>query len=399
MRKTISVVLLLAGSIAAAAASEAGKEWIDPATGHRVVRLSQEPGSASLYFHQYAYTAGGRKILITTPQGLATVDLANGALDRLAGEGAKPIMAGRKSGQVYYDEGDTVYAVDPSSHLRQVIVKLPAHYVVHTVNADETLLAGTYEEGLAADPRDNKHIPLNERFAAHAPMGIFTVNRRTGEIKTILRGTDWFNHLQFSPVDPGLLLFCHEGPWHKVERIWLIRADGSHLTKVHERTMEMEVAGHEFWGADGKTVWYDLQTPRGEDFWLAGYRVDGGRRLRYHLQRNEWSVHYNVSPDGSLFAGDGGDAHMVAHAPDGKWLYLFRPEMVPNQGVAGPELIATGRLTAERLVDMSKHDYRLEPNVRFTPDMKWIVFRSNMSGKSAVYAVEVARADAAAGRQ
>ena len=36
--------------------AEPPREWIDPDTGHRVVRLSDEPGSQSLYFHQNAYT-------------------------------------------------------------------------------------------------------------------------------------------------------------------------------------------------------------------------------------------------------------------------------------------------------------------------------------------------------
>jgi oligogalacturonide lyase len=49
-------------------------------------------------------------------------------------------------------------------------------------------------------------------------------------------------------------------------------------------------------------------------------------------------------------------------------------------------------LHSERLVDLSKHDYQLEPNVTFTPDQKWIVFRSNMHGATHVYAVEVAKA-------
>ena len=57
-----------------------------------------------------------------------------------------------------------------------------------------------------------------------------------------------------------------------------------------------------------------------------------------------------------------------------------------------PGLIKVGVLKSERLVDLSKHDYRLEPNVTFTPDGKWIVFRSNMHGATHVYAVEVAKA-------
>jgi oligogalacturonide lyase len=48
--------------------------------------------------------------------------------------------------------------------------------------------------------------------------------------------------------------------------------------------------------------------------------------------------------------------------------------------------------TAERLVDMRRHDYHLEPNAVVSPDGKWLVFRSNMHGARHVYAVEIARA-------
>jgi oligogalacturonide lyase len=154
----------------------------------------------------------------------------------------------------------------------------------------------------------------------------------------------------------------------------------------------MEIAGHEFWSADGSTIWYDLQTPKGEDFWVAGYNVNTKRRTWYHLQRNEWSIHFNVTRDGTLFCGDGGDPGQVAHAPDGEWLYLFRPELKKNTGVEDPALIRTGVFHAEKLVNMKKHEYHLEPNVSFTPDQKWVVFRSNMFGATYAFAVEVAKA-------
>ena len=38
------------------------------------------------------------------------------------------------------------------------------------------------------------------------------------------------------------------------------------------------------------------------------------------------------------------------------------------------DLIDIGYLKSERLVNLSKHDYRLEPNVTFSPDMKWVRF-------------------------
>jgi oligogalacturonide lyase len=55
-------------------------------------------------------------------------------------------------------------------------------------------------------------------------------------------------------------------------------------------------------------------------------------------------------------------------------------------------MIKTGFFETEKLVNLAKHDYRLEPNVTFTPDMKWIVFRSNMFGPTYVFAVEIEKA-------
>jgi oligogalacturonide lyase len=298
-----------------------------------------------------------------------------------------------------------VFYTDIDTGRTRRIAELPRRGTVSTVNADETLLAGTYLEGDGTDYRGNrggqthsldqprnKGQMMEERWAARLPMGLFTIEIETGAIRTIHKSNDWLNHLLFSPTDPALLMFCHEGPWHKVERIWTIRTDGTALTKIHTRTMAMEIFGHEFWSADGKTIWYDLQTPRGEDFWLAGYRTDTGERTWYHLERNEWSIHFNASADGRLLCGDGGDPGQVARAADGRWIYLYRPELIPNRGVQQKALVQPGVLRAERLVNMSRHEYRLEPNVSFTPDQKWVVFRSNIFGPTYVFAVEVAEA-------
>ncbi len=268
----------------AAPNSEPPTSWIDPDTGHRIVRLTREPGSASLYFNQNGYTADGKKMVYTTPDGISVLDLKTHAAKPVVEGKVRIIVTGRRTQSVYYLKDGAVYASDVDTGAAREIARLPPRGSISTVNADETLLAGTFIEGDGRDynsarppgaqqldqPR-NKGQMMEERLAAHLPMALFMVNAKTGEVKTILKSTDWLNHLEFSPTDPTLLMFCHEGPWHKVDRIWTMRADGSHITKIHTRTMAMEIFGHEFWNADGKILFYDLQTPRGEDFWLAGY--------------------------------------------------------------------------------------------------------------------------------
>jgi oligogalacturonide lyase len=364
------------------------REWVDPDTDHRVIRLTEDSGGASLYFHQNGYTASGDKLVITTRAGLSAINLKTRKVEPLVEGRASNVVVGRKTRQVFYIKDDTVYSTHLDTRETRAILKNGELRTGSglTVNADETLLGGSMIEGgqrfvssasrpAGADSYPGKERMMEERLAARLPMALYTINVKSGEMKTFHHCTDWLNHVQFSPTDPALLMFCHEGPWHKVDRIWTIRTDGSGLTKIHTRTMEMEIAGHEFFGPDGKTVWYDLQTPKSQVFWLAGHRLATGEKVKYKVEREHWSVHFNSSPDGKLFAGDGGGPHSVAAPGNGQWIYLFTPK--------------NGALQVEKLVNLAKHDYTLEPNVTFTPDMKWIVFRSNIHGATHVYAVEV----------
>ena len=43
-------------------------------------------------------------------------------------------------------------------------------------------------------------------------MALYTINIKTGEVTPFYRSTDWLNHVQFSPTDPKLMMYCHEGP-------------------------------------------------------------------------------------------------------------------------------------------------------------------------------------------
>lgn len=249
IRSMIVTLLLTAAIPQNKANKEPPVEWIDPATGHRIVRLSREPGSASLYFHQNPYTAAGDQMVITTPGGISSINLKTRKIEQVVEGRASHIVVGRKTRQVFYLKDGTAYATNLGTRETRAIVKKPELSTGSgfAVNADETLLAGSFIEG----------------------------------------GTE-----------------------------------------------------------------------------------------KYKVEREHWSVHYNAAPNDRLFAGDGGGPHSVVAPGNGQWIYLFTPQ--------------SSELKVEKLVNLAGHDYSLEPNVTFTPDMKWIVFRSNMHGATHVYAVEVA---------
>lgn len=401
-------------TLAAGAAAQPPTSWIDPDTGHRVIRLTREPGSDSFYFNVNGYTPDGKRMAYTTPNGISVLNLDTLQATQMVAGKARPIIVAHKSDNLYYIRGTTdryvrqLWVVNLDTGVSRKIADLPRRAGVSAINADETLGAGTYIEGDAnasgaydgtvdygqmtetnlGEPF-NKGEMMAKRLAAKLPMTLFTINLQTGKIKKLLQhDTDWLNHLQFSPTDPALLMYCHEGSWQLVNRIWAIHTDGTHNQLIHQRIMENEIAGHEWWGADGDTVFYQLHFPRGGRVsFIASYNVKTKERtwLQYDA-RDQSSIHDNSSPDGKLFVGDGDNRD--------PWIILLRPVMVPDNHTLGTNLIKGGYLISERLVNMFRHNYRLEPNPSFTPDMKYIVFRSNMFGPDYAFAVEIAKSDA-----
>ena len=372
--------------------------WIDKDTHHKVIRLTPRDGnSASFYFHNNPFIAGkdkeGDRMIFygndlyqadSVGMQLFTVNLSNLQITALTDNRFRKNgeIVGKKNHNVYYQINDSVFSINIDTRKTTLVFVFPSDFKggITTLNADETLLGGVFstekeKEILRNNPQ--KHDYFNKIYEAGLPRTLFTIDLKTKALNKLFTDSAWLNHVQFSPADPKLMMFCHEGPWHKVDRIWTIQLNSKEIKLMHKRTIDMEIAGHEWFSPDGKVIWYDLQQPRGKTFFVSGTDVNTGKEWKYQLERNQWSVHYTISPDQKFFAGDGGDSTSVAKAPNGKWINLF----IPNGS----------KFDFERLVNMKYHQYRLEPNVHFSPDGKWIIFRANFEGFESVYAVEIAK--------
>jgi len=382
-------------------------EWIDKTTGHKVIKLTRREGSSmSFYFHNNPYIGNKMVFYGTNSQNsnkndsikqeiynvsagnkqIYTVDLTTLKVDQITSQ--KSPMNGEivapKNHLVYYQINDSIFSTSIDTKETKLVYVFPADFKagITTLNSDETLLAGAWssdkeKEILKNNP--NKSSYFNLIYEAREPRTLFTIDVKTGALTKLFTDSAWLNHVQFSPTDPKLLMFCHEGPWHKVDRIWTINIDTKQIKLMHKRTMDMEIAGHEWFSPDGKVIWYDLQQPRSVSFFVSGTDVTTGKEKKYGLTRDEWSIHFNVSKDQSMFCGDGGNEGQVAKAKNGMWIYLFKP--------------SGDKFLSEKLVNMKHHNYSLEPNVHFSPDGKWVIFRANFEGGSQVYAVQIERKD------
>ena len=416
MTRAWLAVAWLAAVATAAARQDPPRDWIDPDTGHRVVRLTDEAGGSTLYFHDNAFTPDGDTLIVNTPAGIArglvsAIGTAGAKLTIVA-PGVRGGYVARRTREIYSGgRGGAITALNIDTGKSREVA-----YARGLINSDETL--SVVKNASAADP-DGKYprpparpvvpqlrrmfpgktmedLTPDQRYSVTKEDGlaaralnpslqsfVFTDLKTGGSRETGFQYGD-LNHMQFNPVDPNLLLYCHEGTWHELDRTWTIRSDGSGMRLMHRRTMDMEINGHEWWSWDGKTVWFDLQTPRSQDFWIAGVEMATGKTTRYHLQRDWWGVHFNSSRDDRLFVSDGGDPSQVAYSTDGMWINLLKVQ---------PD----GTVARERLVNMGKHNYvtgrgGVEPNAHITPDKKWAIFTGQFApGQRHVYAVELAR--------
>jgi len=185
------------------------KSWIDKDTGHRVWRVSDEPNSGAFYFNVNEFTPDHKQMVYNSPEGIRVLDLATmttrmlvpnqaapppavpaPATDATAagqagqgarggrgfgfGGGARAIVVGHKTNSVFFTRMDpvtrtnAVYKADTNTGAVTKLIDLPPRVSISSVNADETLGAGTYN---AADcPGGNPNAP--HAFLA-APAGGF----------------------------------------------------------------------------------------------------------------------------------------------------------------------------------------------------------------------------------
>jgi oligogalacturonide lyase len=335
-------------------------------------------GSGTLYFHQKVFTDDGRSTIFIGGSGkdrrVWLLDRATKEVKVATTRPSENEVLAPKSRKLYFSGGSRIYEVALDTGAMRVVAELPAGWDKCSrlsINADETLLASTSSIGAGELKKKLGGGRLfDQMFDAHLPNKLFTVDIATGKVNVIHEIDTWLGHVQFSPKDPGQIMFCHEGPWGKLDRIWVIRADGSGLRCVHPREAPEEIAGHEFWSGDGKTIWFDNPYPTRANPNLASVDLESGKLQRYPLKPEWASVHFSAAPDDSCIVGEGGATN--------KYLLLFH--------LKGP-----GVIEAEKLVDLAKHDYKQEPDMHFTPDGKWAAFHSGIQGPSQVYAVRISK--------
>lgn len=373
-------------------------EFKDPETGLRVVHLSRFPNNYSsvVYFHYNPFSADSRLAFVNSQfkdkwRKLHVFDFEKMEVRPLVTDKlTQNQVVAEKSGNLYFQADNAAWVVPLTGGEPRKICDLPAKWSPgcgFTVNADETLLLGG-----ASDLDPEEAAKLTSDQVRNGPNVLFTIGIKTGEVKVIHRANAWFGHVQFSPTDPDLLMFCHEGNWEKVERIWLVNPsksmtapDGtvtSNARIAYHRTEPREIVGHEFWHPDGKTIWFQQAFRARPDhpFYLTSMDVGTGKVTQYEVPEGFKGIHQVFSPDGSFLVSDGGGEEKT-----GPNKYLSKLTF-PTDG--------SNVLKGEHLASLQANRYlidgiKIEPNPHVSPDNRWVIFTATLHGTPQAYAVEM----------
>lgn len=306
-----------------------------------LVYLSDRTGSWQVYAHDLVLNRVRRVTACTQNPGRPSVDQC------------RPV--------IYFTQGDAVHRLHLET-LEETVV------YIHPTPAGGTFLLmdlsadGQYLGFLETGPyeRDADGSRNFVRLFEARPLSSLWVSTSDGvKVWRVHEEKRHLQHLLFCPTDPTTLLFCHEGPWDRVEqRMWLIKWDGTGLRPLrYEEHPEIRI-GHEYWLPNGRTVAYAFRGPNAPWSVRMVEVATGEERL---LTEHPYS-HFIGDAQGRFIVGD-----------DPQHVTLLD--------------MASGRLTplAVHGQELSVRNTLYHPHPAFSPDGRLVVFcRRDAEGRNDV---------------
>ena len=245
------------------------RTYTDPKSGTQITQLTSTGINYHFYFTENSYDLEGRIIYFVSNRGhegteicnLFRMDLETGEMEQLTDDPAG-VEVGRitktpDSEFVAYITGSQVRLYNTKTRENKVIYEEKEHMLLHNLSfsPDKQWIGFSRNEDVDALPDGGpNYAGFKEKMFATKDGRIAVVRLDGTEFHDVFLDTHWLGHFQFSPDDPEIAMFCHEGPWNYVhQRIWLINMTTGRVWPCF-RQQEDDCVGHEFWTAGGDII-------------------------------------------------------------------------------------------------------------------------------------------------
>lgn len=359
------------------------KLFQDPISGVTVQQLTNYRGhSHHFYFTNPGWYDDNSKLLVSSDRNNRTnlygIDLQNGEITQLTDLEPVPLpreveflraCVSADNNEAYFWHEYKLMALNLATLQQRVLYEMPAGFDVSMINvtADGKYVCASISQDMSDKfPVDllRGYVGFRETWEAKPLSRIMRVAVDGSGADVVWEENYWVGHVNTSPTQPHLMTFCHEGPWHLVDnRIWGLDMSTGKAWQLRPRKEEGEIVGHEYWHDDGLHISYHGHKANGYKF-FGKMRYDGSDETEYAFPHTTGHIHSN---DFNLIVGDGG-----------KVVRLWRWN---GNGFDGPKALCQHR--------SSMHIQQTHVHPRFSPDGKYVVFTSDVSGYGNVYRVEL----------
>jgi oligogalacturonide lyase len=264
------------------------RELKDEKTGRPIRQLTAQGNNVHFYFTENSFTQGKNEILFRSDRAareekaphekphynLFRMDLDSGVITQLTDEAA-PISGCTKtpdSAIVVFTTGGKLKQLDTRSGAVSVLYGETAQFTLTSpsISANRRYAGFVRRERVGAANGPN-YSGFADRYYLTKDSRITLAQLDGSAWFDIFKDTHQLGHFQFSPNDPSIAIFCHEGPWHLVtQRIWGLDLVARDVWPCF-RQAEQDSIGHEFWTQDG-LIFFDNRGP-GHDGTITSHRT------------------------------------------------------------------------------------------------------------------------------
>lgn len=364
----------------------------DPATGVLVTRLSDDHCDTNHpYFTVSQVDADSTFILVTSNRTgedqFYTLSLTDGTMVQLTDD--HEVHTGcldAANGIVYYFAGHVLKSVRLDDLAEAEHMAVPASFIPASLSctADGRYLAFTMVELAQAElctARFEAEFSggskgFREKFFRYPSSVIIRYDTQTHTGYPVTGEQRRMTHVIIHPTDGDTVLYCHEGPWDLVQRMWIANVATDETHPLVETQRHLERVGHEFFTTTGRVGAQYSYRYRADMDWIFHADIyvnpDGSGEQRYYYPYRR-PVHVYANMETNLAVGD--TAQIRADDPDyRRYISLIRYDPDNHQAMVG-------RLCChDTSWRKSSH-----PHPIMTPDGKNVIWGSDAGGRMNVY--------------
>ncbi|WP_246079667.1 oligogalacturonate lyase family protein [Paenibacillus piri] len=259
-------------------------------------------------------------------------------------------------------EETMLYEAPPGYHLGQLSCTSDGSHVI-------TVLSEDLSQSIRID-LGNGYVGHREIMEAKPDCRIIRIPAQGSQAQAeiLFQDYNWIGHINTSPTNPGLITFCHEGPWQLVDhRIWGYDLASGKAWKIRERKEEREMVGHEYWMQDGESIGYHGFRADGTGF-IGRIKPDNTGLEEVEFAFRNWHAHSN---DFSRVVADGRSPLTV--------MVYWKKER--DGGFTRPKILCEHRC--------SFHVQNVHAHPRFSPDGSRLLFTTDKNGYGNLYMLDI----------